>query len=83
MGFIHILPALPDVWHEGRITGIKAKGNFTVDLFWNDNNLTKAVVHSGSGVPCNVYYKGKELKFDTIKGGKYIIVYKNEKLYVD
>lgn len=82
MGFIHLLPALPDVWHEGRITGIKAKGNFTVDLYWNDNNLTKAVVHSGSGVPCHIYYKGKELKFDTIKGGKYIVVYRNGKLFI-
>lgn len=83
MGFIHLLPALPDVWHEGIITGIKAKGNFTVDLYWNDNNLTKAVVHSGSGIPCKIYYKGKELKFNTIKDGKYIIVYRNGKLFIN
>lgn len=83
MGFIHLLPALPDVWHEGRITGIKAKGNFTVDLYWNDNNLTKAVVHSGSGIPCKIYYKGKELKFDTIKDSKYIVVYRNGKLFIN
>lgn len=82
MGFIHLLPALPDVWHEGRITGIKAKGNFTVDLYWNDNNLTKAVVHSGSGIPCKIFYKGKELKFDTIKDGKYVIVYRNGELLI-
>lgn len=77
MGFIHLLPALPDVWHDGRITGIRAKGNFTVDLYWSDNNLTKAVIHSGSGVPCRLYYKGKKIKFETERGQVYNIEYYN------
>ena len=76
-GFIHLLPALPDVWHEGELTGVCARGNFVLDLYWKDNNLKRAVVHSGSGVPCRLLYRGKELKFDTEKGKSYVIEVKD------
>lgn len=77
MGFIHLLPSLPDVWHDGKLTGIRARGNFVVDMYWKDNNLTKAVVYSGSGTPCSIYYKGQKLEFDTKPGEKYDIVNNN------
>lgn len=73
VGFIHLLPALPDVWHEGKLTGVRARGNFVIDVYWKDNNLTKAVVHSGSGCPCRVRYKDKELEFRTETGGTYVL----------
>lgn len=73
MGFLHLLPSLPAVWHEGKLTGVCARGNFTVDLFWNDNLLQKAVVRSNAGEPCHVRYKDMELKFDTEKGKTYTL----------
>ena len=48
-GFIHVLPALPDVWHEGKLTGIRVRGNFIVDIEWRDNNLERLILYSGSG----------------------------------
>lgn len=83
MGFIHLLPALPDVWHEGKLTGVRARGNFTVDLYWKDNNLTKAVIRSGSGVPCSLYYKGNKLEFETEAGGVYTVLLSDGKLKLD
>jgi hypothetical protein len=47
MGFIHLLPALPDAWQKGSIKGLRAKGNFTVDIYWDNGRLTKAVILSG------------------------------------
>lgn len=32
MGFIQLLPALPAVWHEGSFTGVRARGNFSIDM---------------------------------------------------
>ena len=83
MGFIHLLPALPDVWHEGKLTGVCARGNFVIDLYWKDNNLTRAVIHSRSGGPCSVHYKGQRLTFDTQRDQKYTLSYQNGKLAVE
>jgi alpha-L-fucosidase 2 len=41
MGYMEILPALPDKFKNGSIKGIKAKGNITVDIFWKNNQATK------------------------------------------
>ena len=40
-GFINLLPAIPDLWKkEGSVTGLKARGNFTVDMDWKDGKVT-------------------------------------------
>lgn len=49
---IELLPALPDVWVSGSVRGIKAKGNYTVDIFWENGRLKKAQVISHSGASC-------------------------------
>lgn len=71
MGFIHLLPALPDAWQKGSIKGLRAKGNFTVDIYWDNGRLTKAVILSGSGEPCQVRYGDKVKKMKTQKGKTY------------
>lgn len=41
---VELLPCLPPEWQTGSIKGIKARGNFTFDLYWSEGRLTKAVV---------------------------------------
>ena len=82
MGFIHLLPALPDAWSEGSINGICAKGGFDVDIAWNDGKLTQAVVKSKSGGKCSLRYGDSTLNFGTKKGKSYTVILKNGKLKV-
>lgn len=53
-GALELLPALPAAWKNGSIKGIKARGNFTVDLEWAAGKLIRAVIHSGSGGNCRI-----------------------------
>ena len=48
-GEISLLPALPQEWSSGTIKGIKARGNFTVQMDWNNGRLSKAAIYSGAG----------------------------------
>ena len=83
MGFLHLLPALPDAWKEGSVEGLRARGNFLVNLTWRGGKLVQATVVSQSGEPCMVHYNGKTLNFNTQRGKSYTITYTNEKLRVD
>ena len=80
MGFIQLLPALPDAWRNGSITGICAKGNFEVSISWKEGKLEKATFLSKSGAPCKVKYGDDELMFKTTKGKIYEVVLKKDRL---
>lgn len=48
-GAVHLLPALPDKWGEGKVKGLVAHGGFVVDMDWNGVQLDTAKIHSRIG----------------------------------
>lgn len=83
MGFIHILPALPDAWKEGSVTGLMARGNFTIDMKWENGALTNLIVTSNKGESCTLHYLDSKLSFKTQKGKSYSIKFINNKLIIE
>jgi alpha-L-fucosidase 2 len=41
---LRFLPALPASWPEGKITGLRARGGYTVDIEWREHRLHRARV---------------------------------------
>lgn len=54
---IELLPALPTAWPEGHITGIKARGNVTVDMYWQEARLTRAIIYTTHSQTVKLSYK--------------------------
>ncbi|WP_372846522.1 glycoside hydrolase N-terminal domain-containing protein [Pontiella sp.] len=68
---IQLLPALPADWSTGSLKGLRARGNFEVDMQWKDGRLVAATIRSKSGLPCKVVYGDKVWTSNTQAGAEY------------
>lgn len=53
-GEINLLPALPDAWPSGSVSGLMARGDFTVGMTWSGHTLQTASIRSNRGGACLV-----------------------------
>ena len=79
-GYIAPLPALPDAWKDGQVSGLIARGNFEVSMKWKDKNLQSLSFLSNVGGDLVVDYpnieasqikvNGKAVKATVLKDGR-------------
>ncbi len=53
-GFIYVLPALPDAWPKGKVSGLVARGGFEVGIEWSDGKINKITIFSKNGGLCRI-----------------------------
>lgn len=53
-GEIQLLPALPQAWGSGQVTGLRARGGCEVDIAWRDGRLVEAVLHAKHAGVCAI-----------------------------
>jgi alpha-L-fucosidase 2 len=70
-GYIHLLPALPDAWKSsGEVKGLKARGNFIVDIKWKNGKVSHYRVISSQPRKIKVKVNGR---IEETTAGKYEI----------
>ena len=67
-GYIAPLPALPDAWKDGQVSGLVARGNFEVSMKWKDKNLQSLSFLSNVGGDLVVDYPNIEASQIKVNG---------------
>ncbi|MHA6531378.1 glycoside hydrolase family 95 protein [Paenibacillus sp. BAC0078] len=68
---IHLLPALPEAWSTGAVSGLRAKGNAEVDAVWENGRLTEAEIRTFSPGTVKVRWGEQSTTFRAESGGSY------------
>jgi alpha-L-fucosidase 2 len=58
-GSLHLLPALPAAWPDGRVTGLRGRGGYTVDMNWSAGKIRGAVIRADQEGVCKLRAKGR------------------------
>lgn len=67
-GVIDLLPALPDAWPAGKVSGLKARGNFELDIAWSNGELSDVRITSVVGKPVQIKYGDKRIDLNLEPG---------------
>jgi alpha-L-fucosidase 2 len=74
-GAIRLLPALPEAWPSGKVTGLRARGGYEVDIEWSAGRLTRAVIRGVSSAQptCSVRYGQNVKQLPLARGGQIVL----------
>ncbi len=70
---IRLLPALPDVWDSGSVSGLRARGGYELSLNWAGNRLTSVTISSKTGGQTKLI-SGSKTKDVSLKPGGRLVV---------
>ena len=70
---IELLPALPDNWKDGSVSGIRARGGITVDMTWRDKSVTTLTLTAQRACKVTLLMYG-ERSVVKLKKGKNVLI---------
>lgn len=70
---LELLPAIPDAWKNGAVSGLCARGGYEVDMVWQNGKVVKASLKGKTNRSIAVKYNGR-IKKVTIKQGKTTVI---------
>ena len=65
---IILLPALPELWKDGKVKGICARGGFVVDMEWKNGKVTSLTITARYNSSTKVLCNGRTIKINLKKG---------------
>ncbi|MCK0156480.1 glycoside hydrolase family 95 protein [Cellulophaga sp. F20128] len=71
---LHLLPAIPAQWAEGKVAGLHARGGFELDMEWNATELVVTII-SEKGGSCVVRARGVEKEVTLAAGEKLELIF--------
>lgn len=68
LGMIHLMPALPDEFKTGKITGIKGRGGYKINMEWKNGKLVNAQIFYKKNLPKpKVFFENKIIRQGEMK----------------
>ena len=80
-GVIDVLPALPKDWPQGKASGLRARGDVTVDIEWDAcgaRNLKLTAGHDGQLNLRSTVFDGGQSTIKVRRGASYVFARKNQ-----
>lgn len=72
-GIIHLLPALPPSWTEGRLEGVRVRGGFVLSFAWENGKVTEGNLFSRLGGTASLMLNGQLCSLKTEPGAAYAL----------
>lgn len=69
-GVLHLLPAWPAAWGDGRVRGLRARGGYTVDMEWSQGRLGRVVVAASRSGVCRIRGLGADIVELPVEAGR-------------
>lgn len=69
---IRVLPALPTAWKDGYVTGLKARGGLTLNIYWSNHQLDKVIIKSDFNKKIDLIYDDSKVRINLDKGVDYV-----------
>ena len=68
-----LLPALPDAWDSGSVSGLRARGGYELAMEWTGNRLKKLTIYSKTGGQTKLV-SGNKIKLVSLKAGQKLMM---------